>query len=213
MKRDSNAKNFYSQEDLWLVTNQDVFDANKQIEFVNNHLRTDVKIKFTFTTILLKNLAGLLALFFLASLVKYLYEFLLNQWVWFFIAIAAWIICTGGLVYGMINNMPWFKFERDQYGMIRVAEYFMRGMRGQWSGEGYIVSTLTTAIGLTMLYMNTVDLRLKDKHEMRMHIMTCLFAIFVGIQLLLVFYRIKQPWYNPGFFPPDYYTRGSVMSD
>ena len=66
-------------------------------------------------------------IFMLFSLVKFLYKFLLNQWVWFTIAIMVYVICTGGLVYSMLNNMPWFKFERNEYGAIVIAEYFMRG--------------------------------------------------------------------------------------
>jgi len=54
----------------------------------------------------------------------------MNQWVWFGIAIMVWIICTAGIVYSMLNNMPWFKYERNEYGSIVVAEYFMRGQRG-----------------------------------------------------------------------------------
>ena len=93
-------------------------------------------------------------------MIKYIYPVLLNQWVWFAIAIAVYVICTGGLVYSMINNVPWFKFERNEFGAIVITEYFMRGQRGQWAGEGYLISTLVTAIGLTYLYMIT-----SDKHD------------------------------------------------
>ena len=77
--------------------------------------------------------------------------------VWFGIAITAYIICTGGLIYSMINETPLFKFERNEYGSIVVAEYFMRGQRGQWRGEGYLVSTLVTFTGLTYLFLNKLD--------------------------------------------------------
>lgn len=89
----------------------------------------------------------------LFNLVKYAYEFLLNQWVWFSIAIGVYVICTGGLIYSMLNSMPWFKFEKNQYGSIVITEYFMRGQRGQWAGEGYIVSILVTMIGFVYLYL------------------------------------------------------------
>merc|ERR1712157_691658 len=104
---------------------------------------------------------GVMALLF--NLIKYLYPMLLNQMVWFSIAIAVWIICTGGIVYSMLNNMPWFKYERNEYGSIVIAEYFMRGQRGQWAGEGYIVSILTTIIGLIYLYVNRIEKYIEDK--------------------------------------------------
>jgi len=47
--------------------------------------------------------------------------------VWFSIAIIVFVVCTGGLVYSMINDTPLFKFERNEYGSVVVAEYFMRG--------------------------------------------------------------------------------------
>jgi hypothetical protein len=50
--------------------------------------------------------------------------------IWFGIALSVYVICTGGLVYSMLNNMPWFKFERNEFGAIVITEYFMRGQRG-----------------------------------------------------------------------------------
>jgi len=59
LKREPNLDTIFKTEDKWLVGANEVYDANKQIEFVNNILRTDVKVKFTFTSILMKNLIGL----------------------------------------------------------------------------------------------------------------------------------------------------------
>ena len=111
----------------------------------------------------MKNIVGMTIIGFLAFIVKYSYNILLNQWTWFTIAIAAWVICTGGLVYSMLNQMPWFKLEKNEYGQIVIAEYFMRGQRGQWAGEGYIVSILVTVIGLSFLYLNNLDRFAQDK--------------------------------------------------
>jgi hypothetical protein len=47
-KRPSDAPSMYKDTDKWLVGNTEVFDAQKQIDFINNNLRTDVKLKFTF---------------------------------------------------------------------------------------------------------------------------------------------------------------------
>lgn len=63
-------------------------------------------------------------------------------------------LCTGGIVYTVIHGVPWFKFERDQFGSVVVAEYFMKGQRGQWAGEGYIVSFVTTVTGLLLLALS-----------------------------------------------------------
>jgi len=60
-------------------------------------------------------------------------------------------------VYSIIHNVPWFKLERDQFGNIFVAEYFMRGQRGQWAGEGYIFSVLCGTAGLVLIFLSRVE--------------------------------------------------------
>ena len=124
-----------------------------------------------------------------------------------------YVICTGGIVYGMLNSMPWFKFERNEYGSIVITEYFMRGQRGQWAGEGYIVSVLSTCIGLTYLFLNKIREVFNDKSKLRIAVFVSVAAIWIMQQLLLMAYRIKSPWYNPTFDPPDYYQRGSLLAD
>jgi len=213
LKRDANMESFLKEEDKWLVSNNEVYDAQMQINFVNNHLATDVQLKFTFATIVLKNFLGMSILLAFATLVKYLYSFLLNQYVWFGVAMSVYVICTGGLVYSMLNSMPWFKFEKNEYGSIVVTEYFMRGQRGQWAGEGYIISVLSTFIGLTYLFLNKIREVFNDKSKLRMAVFISVAAIWIMQQLLLMAYRIKSPWYNPTFDPPDYYQRGSLLKD
>jgi len=150
-----------------------------QINFVNNHLATDVQLKFTFTTIVVKNVMGMSVLLAFAMLIKYLYNFLLNQYVWFGVAMSVYVICTGGLVYSMLNSMPWFKFEKNEYGSIVVTEYFMRGQRGQWAGEGYIVSVLSTTIGLTYLFLNKIREVFNDKSKLRIAVFVSVAAIWI----------------------------------
>lgn len=213
LKRDASKGKFYATDDQWLVNSQEVFGATKLIDWVNNHLKTDVSLKIPFSEIVFKNFLGLVIISMLFSFVKSIYPILLNQWVWFGIAITVYVVCTGGLVYSMINQTPWFKFEKNEYGSVVITEYFMRGQRGQWAGEGYLVSVLVTIIGLTYLYMNNVEHMIKTKSEIRMAVLCCLGGLFVMQQLLLVAYRIKSPWYHPGFMPPSYYQRGSLLQD
>ena len=127
LKRASKAQGFFKPENKWLIGANEVHDAQKQIEFVNNSLKTDVKQAHTFTSILMKNIMLFVIITLFYQVVLHLYSVLLKQMVWFGIAIAAFIICTGGLIYSMINETPLFKFERNEYGSIVVAEYFMRG--------------------------------------------------------------------------------------
>jgi len=89
--------------------------------------------------------------------IKYIRMALLRPETWFVIAMLTFFICTGGVVYSIIHGVPWFKFDRNEYGQVYVAEYFMRGQRGQWAGEGYIVSALTVLTGFVLIFISRVN--------------------------------------------------------
>jgi len=54
----------------------------------------------------------------------------------------------------------------------------MRGQRGQWAGEGYIVSILVTIIGLLYLYLNNIGSMVEDKGSMRIAVIISLMSLF-----------------------------------
>jgi amino acid transporter len=156
---------------------------------------------------------GLSLIAVLFFFVKLSYSVLLNQMTWFVIAISVWVIFTGGLVYSMLNTMPWFKFERNEFGQVVIAEYFMRGQRGQWAGEGYIASVLCTVIGLCYLGLCNIEKYFVDKNSQRLAVMALLVSLYIMQMMYVAIYRFKSPWYNPVFSPPDYYLRGSFLED
>lgn len=129
MKRPPRLENFYPEEDQWLISSNEVYDARMQIQFINNHLSTDVQIKFTFTDIVFKNIIVMSVLAVFATVVKRLYNFLLNQYVWLAVALIVFIICTAGTVFSLQNGMPLFKFGKNEFGAIVIQEYFMSGQR------------------------------------------------------------------------------------
>ena len=105
----------------------EIYAADKILEFFNKRLNSNVQITLPFTTILIKNIT-FLAIFALAIFIlKNIRQIMLKPAVWFFVAMVTYAICTSGIVYSIIHNVPWFKLERDQYGNVFVAEYFMRG--------------------------------------------------------------------------------------
>ena len=89
----------------------------------------------------------------------------------------------------------------------------MRGQRGQYMGEGYMASTLMCAIGLVYLYLSKVTEFNDSKHKVRVAVAVSLFTLYVLHYCLTEMYKIKSPWYNPTFLPPDYYQKGSLWSD
>ena len=134
---------------------------------MNNILRTDVKIKFTFMSILIKNFMVFCIIGVIFQSVKMVYNFLLNQMVWFAIALIVYFVCTGGVVYSILQSMPLFKFAKNEYGQIYIEEYIMPGQRGQWAGEGYIASALYLGVGLAYLYLARIQANNKTGSEIR----------------------------------------------
>jgi hypothetical protein len=104
---------FYKEEDKWLVRSDEIYDANKILEFFNKRLQTNVPLTLPFSTILIKNLTFLAIFISVLSLLRYLKVLLMMPVVWFIISMLTYFICTGGIVYSIIHNVPWFKMERD----------------------------------------------------------------------------------------------------
>jgi len=207
------AEEFYKEEDKWFVRNDEISDATKILEFFNKRLGTNVEITLPFTTVLFKNLL-FLAIFGLAiTILRYIRVLMLEPMVWFAFAMIVYSICTSGIVYSIIHNVPWFKLERDQFGNVVVAEYFMRGQRGQWAGEGYIFSLLCGATGLVLTFLSRVDRFVQKEQSMRIAIIVSLVLVYGLSQAILVCYQFKSPWYGPGFAPPGHYQRGPLMLD
>jgi len=204
---------FYKEEDKWLVRGDEMHDAEAVITYMNKRLNTNVRISFPFSVILQRNLTFLLIVIIFVSVVKYVRMVLLEPAVWFGIAMMVFLICTGGIVYTVIHGVPWFKFERDQFGNVFVAEYFMRGQRSQWAGEGYIFSFLVSITGLLLIGLTKVDYFFERTSHRRFAIIIVVVLVFICQQLILICYRIKSSWYGPTFMPPPYYTKGPLLFD
>lgn len=209
----NDAEEFYKEEDKWFVRPDEIYNAEKILEFFNKRLGSNVQITLPFTTILIKNIT-FLAIFAIGfTILRHIRTIMLKPIVWFFVAMATYAICTSGIVYSIIHNVPWFKLERDQYGNVFIAEYFMRGQRGQWAGEGYIFSGLCLVTGLTLIFLSRVDVWVENEGKRRIAVMAAIAAIYVLAQLILTCYKFKSPWYGPGFAPPGHYQRGPLMLD
>ena len=87
----------------------------------------------------------------------YIQDMLINPYLWIAIAWLGYFICTSGVVYTMLNHVPMFKMENDQYGKPYVSEFFMRSNRGQYGGEGYITAAMALCISGAFLVMIKAD--------------------------------------------------------
>jgi oligosaccharyltransferase complex subunit gamma len=205
--------NFFKTENLWLIKKEEIFDAHKQLEFVNNQLGSDIELSLPLYVVLVKNAILFTILAALILVVVKIRPFLINQNVWFGISIVSFAICIQGFVYNLLNNAPVFRFEQDKYGKMFVSEYFMRGMRQQYAGEGYIVSTIVMAFGIALLVMTRAVHHYEDAFKRRITVGVGILVCFGLLQAYLACYRIKNPWYGTSFFPPRHYTRGPINRD
>jgi len=89
----------------------------------------------------------------------------------------------------------------------------MRGQRGQWKGEGWLISTLVTVTGLIWLYMINIGKFTFSRNNQRVVIYVSLGTIWILQRLLVVAYQKKSSWYDPHFLPPSYYGMGSLLKD
>lgn len=80
----------------------------KHNEYVELKEREEVVMQRNMT------LAGVIIGF--ALFVYLIYNVLMDQRIWFFVAMMAHLICTGGVVYGIQNDMPWFKYQKGKNG-------------------------------------------------------------------------------------------------
>jgi len=97
------------------------------------------------------------------------------------IACFGYVICTSGIVYTMLHNMPVFKFDQDAYGKMYVKEYFYRSQRSQYAGEGYLVSTLAMAISMGFLLLSRIDKVFTEPSQRRFAVFALLCIVFTLI--------------------------------
>lgn len=86
----------------------------------------NVNLTFPLSVIIQRNVIFFLVIIVTLYVVKSLQFVFQFPPFWLFIALYTYLICAGGVVYGVINGSPWFKFETDEFGSTYVAEYFMK---------------------------------------------------------------------------------------
>jgi len=78
---------------------------------------------------MIKNMIMFVVLGALIVLVVKIRDYLIDQYLWLVISWIGYVICTSGVVYTILNTVPVFRFDQDQYGKMFVSEYFMRSSR------------------------------------------------------------------------------------
>ena len=106
---------FTIDDDLWVVNDGELSDGPKIVEWINGKLKYEENEVLEFLEkpeVIMKRNATLACFIICFIIFVYLvYNILMYQIVWFMVAITVHIICTAGIMYGLINELPWFKYE------------------------------------------------------------------------------------------------------
>ena len=143
---------FEIDKDLWVIDadNGELSDAIKMCEWLNGRFNHDVPFKDKPEIVMKRNaiIGGVLVSFLI--LVWLIYNLLMDQRVWLFVALAVHIICTAGIAFINIHGRTWFKRDGDG----NIIEYIYRDRGDQWGAEGFMISCLTTTIGMTYVLLS-----------------------------------------------------------
>jgi hypothetical protein len=139
------------------VLPNEVHTGLKQLDFVNHRLHTDVEFKLTVKQLIHANLIIVSILSGLVVFIFVCYKHLLNQRLWFLIAISVWVVCLSAFIHRKQEGsriLP-YKSHTDSDGTLVIDEWVYRGMSiYQW--EGYLFSGTVTAVGLCfVMIINT----------------------------------------------------------
>jgi hypothetical protein len=133
-------------------------DGIKMVEMLNkmfNHPKGELEFKEK-PEVVRKRIATLFAVLTSFIIFVYLiYNVLMYQPIWLFVALSVHIICTGGVGFILIMGVPWFKYGNEN-GKEVIIEYIYRDNRNQWGAEGFMMSALTTVIGLIYALLSRV---------------------------------------------------------
>ena len=170
-------------------------------------------LKLPLHVVALRNLTMFVVLIVLIRIFVSIQDFLVNPNLWMLIAVVTYWICTSGIVYVMINGSPYAYFDYNEYGQVVIKEYFKKSLRAQYGIEGQITATINLlAAGCFMLLLKA-DKLFKTAFSRRVAIAVALFGAGFFTYWYVFFYRLKAPWYENKFWPPEHYTRGPLMRD
>ena len=89
----------------------------------------------------------------------------------------------------------------------------MRGSRGQYGAEGYITSAIALLVSACFLLLAKADALTESQNSRRVILFASIVGCSIGIYTYLYCYKIKTPWYQNNFMPPEGYMRGPIMRD
>jgi hypothetical protein len=76
-----------------------------------------------------------------------------------------------------------------------------------------MVETLIVVFSLTFALFIKLPKLIQNKCILRIVMLVIFFVIFILHAIFMDIIKIKMPWYNPQFNPPEYYMTGWILED
>ena len=109
IKRDEG--DFYRAQDLWKIRKDEAYGTQQLLEHINKRFVNDVPMEQPLHVVFYKNLILFAVLVVLIRVFLSIQEYLINPVLWITIAWGGYFVCTSGIIYTILNNMPMFKME------------------------------------------------------------------------------------------------------
>jgi hypothetical protein len=205
---DEYEKQNYMDIHFWRITPSDVrIDNYKVIEWTLRNRPDKVSLPRPFFGFIKMVFSVLLVLGLIACLFIYAEKIVLNEKLWLGGSLIVFMISAGGLYSALHSGSPFMGHKKDG------IEIIMTGTRNQYVIEGFIIIAALFLIGGSLIALTHVI-----KKEFRSTILKCV-CFFVLVQTIVAtllwveeVFRGKN-FYNPVFFPPNYYIRGGYYKD
>lgn len=135
----------------------------------------------------------------------------MNETLWLIGSLTVFVFSISGLYSANNMNSPFVGENKKGY-----VELFIAGSRNQYGIEGFLIGFMLFAIGGCLVGF-TYLLKYKTSDSTYLLIkylaMGLLFHLCTNVLHKLEEVFRSKNFYNPSFFPPDYYTKGSYYTD
>ena len=200
-------KFIYPIEDLMKISNPAEAEALAIVKFLNYRLGEKVELQESMAEALLFVGFLFIACISFAAFVYNLPEFFMDPLIWFVFSIVIYFLSTSGVVYDILK-LPALYGSDENGNKIMINQK----QRSQYMIEGFIMSGVSVIAGLCLVGLNTIR-TVDGQIKLRIYASLLLLSMFYCLMNVKNVYTLKNPWYNPGFSPPQWYVKGPLSKD
>eukprot|EP00331_Platyophrya_macrostoma_P012595 CAMPEP_0176430626 /NCGR_PEP_ID=MMETSP0127-20121128/14357_1 /TAXON_ID=938130 /ORGANISM="Platyophrya macrostoma, Strain WH" /LENGTH=287 /DNA_ID=CAMNT_0017812535 /DNA_START=212 /DNA_END=1075 /DNA_ORIENTATION=- len=198
-------KKVYFKKYLWQVMPSDGHvTATKILDYINQKAERNVVYRESIFGLLL--VIAVLSSILAAGIMLFLKfrPFFLNPVVWTLGSYVIYYVCMSGVVFNIIHDTPYSGGQ----------DWYAKDGHSQYAFEGYLMSGAILISGLLMLFVHFVGKVSDGSRTTSLVICSiCIIGAFMLMQFTGAVYQAKTGYYNPRFYPPAHYIKGSIMKD